>query len=66
MRIFRFLSLLLLLFGFHVAVAASPQTDPLEAKLYPYVREKESDESKPLTFKLFGLTDAGPVEVDED
>jgi hypothetical protein len=28
------------------------------------IRAKESDEAKPLTFKLFGLTQGGPVEDD--
>jgi hypothetical protein len=30
------------------------------------IREKESDGLKPLTFKLFGLTKAGPVEDDKE
>lgn len=30
------------------------------------IREKESDGPKPLTFKLFGLTEAGPDEDDKE
>lgn len=30
------------------------------------LREKESDEPKPLTVKLFGLTQTGPVEDDKE
>jgi hypothetical protein len=39
---------------------------PYRQAMRALIREKESDEPKPLTFKLFGLTEVGPVEDDKE